>query len=70
MKVRTIKDEKRESFSDRTLIVSNLKSHWRREEIANAMHKFGAITHIEMPSLDTKIKASVEHDQMRRQHLK
>jgi hypothetical protein len=34
------------------------------------MHKYGAITHIELPTIDTMIKASVEQDQMARQHLK
>lgn len=70
LRVRTLKDEKRESFDERTLILSNLKSFWRREDIVNAMHKFGAITHIELPSVDTLIKASVEHDHLTKQHLK
>lgn len=55
LKIKSKKDEQVENHGDRTLILSNIPSHLRQEDIASFMAKYGAITSIEAPSMDSYI---------------
>ena len=60
LKVKTLKDEKSESHSSRTIILSNLPSHLNAGDLATTMSDYGAITSIEAPSVDSFIQSQLE----------
>jgi hypothetical protein len=57
LKVKTLKDKKAESFKERTIILSGFPSHMNYNELASELCKYGAITSIEAPTIDTYIEA-------------
>jgi hypothetical protein len=57
LRVRTLKDMEREGFNDRTIIITNVTPNISVQEVVNAFHNFGAITSVELPSIDSKVKA-------------
>ncbi len=60
LKIRTAKDERHETFDKRTIIFSGIPTHAREQDLATAFHKFGAITSIEVPSVDHVVNAQLE----------
>jgi hypothetical protein len=55
-----MKDIKNETFNSRTLIVSNIKQQWSSSQLITAFSEFGAVTHLELPSLDAVVNAKLE----------
>lgn len=52
LKVRTLEDKNLETHGLRTIIIQNIPLSIQPIEIAKAMSKFGAITHIECPKIN------------------
>ena len=57
LKVKTLKDEVTESHGERTIVISGIPSHLNSEDLATSMSKYGAITSIEAPSVDSFIQS-------------
>jgi hypothetical protein len=57
LKVKTLKDMKTEAFDDRTIVVNGVAAHADLVDLVNQFGRFGAITHIELPSVDSVVKA-------------
>jgi hypothetical protein len=60
LKVKTLKDHNAEKHSERTIVLSNIASHSRAEDLATALSEFGAITSIEAPTVDSFIGSQLE----------
>ena len=59
--MRTLKDEKKESFNERTIVLQDFPSHFHQVgEIADMVSCFGAITSVEAPTLDSYVMAQLE----------
>ena len=52
LKVKTLEDRSKEAHRDRTVVLDGIPSHLRPDELASAMAKYGAITNIELPTVD------------------
>ena len=60
LKVKTLKDLKNENFKERTVVVSGIQSHTNVNDLVNVFNNFGAVTSIELPSIDAVVKAQLE----------
>lgn len=52
LKLKTLEDRNKEVHKDRTVIMNGIPSHLRPDELASEMAKYGAITNIELPTVD------------------
>ena len=68
LKVKTLKDRTQETFKDRTVIIDNIPSHITREELADHLSKFGAVTAVEAPTLDSYVDAQLEEKGLKKDH--
>lgn len=60
LKCKTLKDQKAETFQERTVILQGFPSHMTSDELARELCKFGAITSIEAPTIDAFVEAQKE----------
>lgn len=68
IKVKTIKDERTESHSERTIILNNIPSHLTSENLAYAMSEYGTITSIEAPTVDAYVQSQLEQKGLLNDH--
>lgn len=50
----------KETHTDRTVILSDIPSHLSADELAGVVSEFGAITSIELPTVDTFVQAQID----------
>lgn len=60
LKLRTLDDF--ESFNDRSIIVTNFPSHVKQVDLINAFQPFGAVTSVEIPTVDAVINSRLEEN--------
>mmetsp|Transcript_24320 Transcript_24320/g.37598 ORF Transcript_24320/g.37598 Transcript_24320/m.37598 type:complete len:149 (+) Transcript_24320:472-918(+) len=60
LKIKTNKDKFTEEHKNRTLVVSGLQSHTTAEDLVNHFGKYGAITLVEAPTIDSYVQAQME----------
>ena len=61
LKVKTLKDESREKHKERTIIVQNLPTTtFGYDDIVNLFGDHGAITSVEMPTIDAMVRSELE----------
>ena len=56
LKVKTIKDQKEESHKERTIVAHGIQSHLDVEHLAAAFARFGAVTTVELPTVDRVVQ--------------
>lgn len=56
LKVKTLADLKNEGHADRTVVVAGLASHYRPADVVNVLNNFGAVTSIELPTVDQLVQ--------------
>lgn len=60
LKVKTLGDLKNEGHADRTVVVSGLASHFRPADVLRVMDRYGAITSVELPTVDQLVQQQLE----------
>lgn len=66
LKVRTLGDRDAETHGERTVILTGIAQHARPEELAAALANYGAITSIEVPTIDKYVEAQLEERGLKR----
>jgi len=56
LKVKTIKDQKEESHKERTIVAHGIQSHLDVQHLAAAFARFGAVTTVELPTVDRVVQ--------------
>ena len=51
-----MKEMKSESFDERTIIISDFPSFITDQDLVNMFYEFGAITNIELPTVDSTVQ--------------
>ena len=59
LKVKTLKDERAESHAERTIVMANLPSSMKADDIPDILSPFGAITSIEAPTIDSFVQSQL-----------
>jgi len=59
LKVKTIHDQKDESHKERTVVAHGLPSHLEPAKVAAAFARFGAVTAVELPTVDRVVEAQL-----------
>ena len=57
LKVKTIQDQKEENHTERTVVAHGLQSHLEPAQLAAAFARFGAVTSVELPTMDRVLEA-------------
>ena len=60
LKVKTVTDMDRETHGDRTVVLAALPSHMSPEELAAVVSQYGAVTGIELPTVDEFVQAQID----------
>ena len=69
VKVKTLKDVKKEHFNERTVVVTGLPKHFKQIDLLNVFNSMGAITSIEVPTIDHVVKSALEEKGLIKDHF-
>jgi hypothetical protein len=69
LKIRTASDAKTETHKERTVIVANLDQNLKSIDLVNVMSKFGAVTSVELPTIDNVIQSQIKDKNLTKDHF-